>query len=327
MMLSYWMWLWMVTLSWLLTAVLIIGAIRVMFRTRAAEQRHPPIGQFIDVNGVRVHYLVQGPQDAPVLVLLHGNGAAIQDFIASDLMARAAKKYRVIAIDRPGFGYTDRPRLKVWTPDAQAKLIGAVLEKLGVSKAIVLGHSWGTLVALAFALRFPERTAGLVLACGYYFPTSRKDVWFLSTPAIPVIGDVLRHTVLPMIGERISEKVIRRIFAPRPVPQRFRDEFPLGLSLRPGTLRASAEETGLMVPSAAQMQGRYGTIRCPVAIIWADGDRIVEKEQGPRLKKAIPHAITREFSGVGHMAHYADPDRIVDSIDLVAAWQPRAELV
>ena len=311
-------WLLLVMLMQLGWLLLLAASIVVMMRTRAAERRHPPIGEFLQVHGIRVHYLARGPTDAPVLVLLHGNGAAIQDFVISGFLERAAQRYRVIAFDRPGFGYTGRPRTRIWGPDGQADLIAAALEQLGVRKAIVLGHSWGTLVALALTLRFPERVAGLVLASGYYFPTRRKDVWFLSTPAIPGLGDVMRYTVLPFIGQRITPKVVRHIFTPQPVPDRFMAKFPIGLSLRPLTLRASAEDTGAMVPAAARMQHRYREITCPVAVIWGDGDKIVEAEQGPRMQAALPHAVTRVLPGVGHMVHYAEPAAVLEMADAVA---------
>jgi pimeloyl-ACP methyl ester carboxylesterase len=96
----------------------------------------------------------------------------------------------VIAFDRPGFGHSDRPRSTIWTPEAQADLIAAALKEIGVPRAIVLGHSWGTLVALALAVKYPQEVQALVLASGYYYPNARADVVILSSPAIPLIGDV-----------------------------------------------------------------------------------------------------------------------------------------
>src|SRR5215204_3990091 len=107
-----------------------------------AERRNPPLGRFMRVDGVRLHYVERGT--GTPLVLLHGNGSMIEDFQSSGLIDMAAKKYRVIAIDRPGFGHSDRPRSTVWTPEAQAELIAAALEGIGVPRAIILGHSWGT---------------------------------------------------------------------------------------------------------------------------------------------------------------------------------------
>ena len=101
---------------------------------KSAENDNPPAGQFLEVNGVRLHYVERG-SGAP-LVLLHGNGSMIQDFESSGLIDLAAKNYRVIVFDRPGFGHSDRPRKVVWTPAAQAELINSALQRLGVSRAL-----------------------------------------------------------------------------------------------------------------------------------------------------------------------------------------------
>ena len=99
----------------------------------------------------------------------------------------AAKTYRVIVFDRPGFGHSERPRSTIWTADAQADLIHEALSRMGVSRAIVLGHSWGASVAVALALKYEPMVKALVLASGYYYPTVRADVVALSGPAVPVL--------------------------------------------------------------------------------------------------------------------------------------------
>ena len=100
-----------VALSLLLAAIVLALKLR-------AERRHPPIGEFLERDGVRLHYLQRGPIDGPVVVLLHGNGTLIQDFMLSGLLDLLARRYRVICFDRPGFGYSTRPRLRLWTPEA-----------------------------------------------------------------------------------------------------------------------------------------------------------------------------------------------------------------
>src|SRR3977135_1346194 len=184
-----------------------------------AENGNPPAGQFLEVNGVRLHYVERG-SGAP-LVLLHGNGSMIQDFESSGLIDLAAKDYRVIVFDRPGFGHSDRPRNVVWTPAAQADLINNALHRLGVSHAIVLGHSWGASVAVALALKYPKLVQGLVLASGYYYPTLRPDVVALSAAAVPLVGDVMGHTLSPLISRLMWPFVIAKIFGPKSAPAKF----------------------------------------------------------------------------------------------------------
>jgi alpha-beta hydrolase superfamily lysophospholipase len=129
-------------------AALGAAAVYAAAKARGAERRYPPIGHFMSVNGVRLHYIERG-QGEP-LVLIHGNGTMAEDFLVSGIVDKLAARYRVIIIDRPGYGYSERPRA-LWTPRAHATLYQAALERLGVSQAVVLGHSWGSLVAVALS--------------------------------------------------------------------------------------------------------------------------------------------------------------------------------
>ncbi len=156
-------------------AALAGAALYARHSTRLAEKNHPPEGNFITVNGVRLHYTDSGGMGT-ALVLLHGNGMTSADWRRSGVSGKAERKYRVIAFDRPGFGYSERPRGRPWTPEAQADIIQAALEQMGVARPIVVGHSWGALVAAAFAIRRPDALRGAVLVSGYYFPTFRMEL-------------------------------------------------------------------------------------------------------------------------------------------------------
>src|SRR3712207_859052 len=163
---------------------------------RWAERRHPPQGAFVEVDGTRLHYSDRGT-GRPV-VLLHGNAVTGADYNTSGVAERLVGAYRVVVFDRPGFGHSDRPRGRRWTAGEQADLIHAALVQLGVGPAVVVGHSWGTLVALALAERHPAGVAGLLLLSGYYFPPPRLDAPPVAPPGVPLLGDLPRHTVLPL---------------------------------------------------------------------------------------------------------------------------------
>ena len=195
-------------------AIGVLAAMALVTRhlAKKAERDNPPAGRFLNVDGVRLHYVERGSGEP--LVLLHGNGSMIEDFESSGLIDLAAKNYRVIVFDRPGFGHSDRPRNVVWTPDAQAELIKHALERLGVSSATVLGHSWGASVAVALALKYPDLIRGLVLASGYYYPTARPDVIAMGAPALPVIGDILSHTLSPLISRAKWPLMMTKIVGP-----------------------------------------------------------------------------------------------------------------
>lgn len=285
-------------------------------KTRQVEQEHPPEGKFVTVDGVRLHYIERG--DGPVLVLLHGNGVYSKDFELSGLLDRAAERYRVIAFDRPGFGYSERPRSTVWTPEAQARLLHHALQEIGVDSAIVLGHSWGTLVALAMGLQVPDFVRGLVLLSGYYYPSMRLDVPLLAQPAIPLVGDVMRYTVSPLISRMLWRRAIKRTFAPLSVPQSF-DAFPAWMALRPKQIRANAAEAALMVPAAMSLSKRYAQLKVPAAILVGTQDKIIDfGHNSERLHERIGHGELDLQPGVGHMLHYAHPEKVMAAVDSIA---------
>lgn len=293
-------------------AGLAAALVYVQAKQRSAERDNPPKGQFIEVDGVRLHYTEQGEGQA--LVLLHGNGLFSQDFNASGLTESAGRPYRVIVFDRPGFGYSDRPGTLAWTPEEQARLFYKALHQLGVERPIVIGHSWGTLVALAMALDYPKYVRAITLVSGYYYPTARPDVPLLAAPALPGIGHLLRYTVAPVLGRLLWPRIVKRMFAPAPVPERFQ-ELPKWLVLRPSQLGASAAETGMMIPAAKRLSERYRELTMPVALVAGDSDNIVDvREHALRFHQEVQHSDLLLEQDVGHMAHYADPARIMDAV-------------
>jgi pimeloyl-ACP methyl ester carboxylesterase len=283
---------------------------------RNAEHDNPPAGQFLEVGGVRLHYVERGA-GAP-LVLLHGNGSMIQDFESSGLIDLAARNYRVIVFDRPGFGHSDRPRNVVWTPAAQAELINSALERLGVAHAIVVGHSWGASVAVALALKYPRLVQGLVLASGYYYPTLRPDVIAVSAPAVPLVGDVLRYTIAPVVSRVMWPLLMAKIFGPRSVPEKF-EGFPKEMALRPSQIRASAAESALMIPDAFQFRDQYPNLKMPVVIVAGEEDRLVDIDtQSEQLHRDVPQSRFHRVPATGHMIHQTATGVVMAAIDEVA---------
>lgn len=279
---------------------------------RKAERRFPPAGRFVEIDGVRLHYLEQG--SGPPVLLLHGNGARADDFVASGIVERLAETHRVVAFDRPGFGHSLRPRAHLWTPKAQARLLAQACRALGVANPVVVGHSMGTQTALEMALdpAFPVR--GIVVVSGYYFPTPRLDALFLSTPALPVIGDVMRYTVSNLLARLATPRLFRRFFWPRAIDPAFVEAVPPALIVRPSQLRASAEESAFMVPAAARLARHYGEIRVPVEIFAGEDERVVgQKRQSNRLHEAIPQSRLHLLPGEGHMLHYQVPGLVAEA--------------
>lgn len=285
-------------------------------RSWRAVRDSPPLGRVVEVDGVRIHYLDRG-QGTP-LVMLHGNGSMVQELRLSGLYELAAARFRVIAPDRPGYGHSSRPRRSWWSPPSQAAWLRALLARIGVERPILFGHSFGALVALAFALDYPTETRGVVLASGYYFPTARLDVPFMAAPALPILGDLMRHTISPLLSRALWPHMLKVLFSPAPVPRYFQ-LFPTWMALRPSQLRAAAEEAALLVPSASRMQRRYRALEVPAVIVAGAQDRYVDASRHSiALARHIAAAELVVSPRAGHMVHHVDPRRVLHAIEVAA---------
>lgn len=301
----------------IIVAALALSAFINRVASKKAERDHPATGKFVEVGGVRLHYVEQG-QGEP-LVLLHGNAGMIEDFASSGLIDRASRKYRVIVFDRPGFGHSDRPRGTTWTHDAQAKLIHDALSNMGVRRAVVLGHSWGASVAVAMAHKYPEMVSALILASGYFYPTVRGDVIVLSGPSLPVIGNIMSHTISPLLARIMRPLFVRKLFGPAPVPEKFAG-FPQEMALRPSQIRASAAESALMIPDALASRKSYAELKMPTAIIAGEGDRLINiNEQSARLNREVIQSTLHRIPRVGHMVHQSATEEVMAAIDEASA--------
>jgi pimeloyl-ACP methyl ester carboxylesterase len=285
---------------------------------RRVEARHPPKGRFITLDGVRLHYFDTGGSGSSV-VLLHGNATSVDDMEASGLVSRLSRNHRVVAFDRPGFGFSSRPRTRLWTPAAQARLLASALRRLDVRHPVIVGHSWGTLVALALAFENESSIAGLVLLAGYYFPTFRIDAVMNAPAALPLLGDILNYTIMPSLTRLSLPRMLKKQFRPKPIAAAFLRHFPIELISRPWQIRAQVEEGALMVPAASALQSRYKSLHLPIIVIAGVGDRVVSvQRQSARLAGELRYGDLLVLPGLGHMVHYAAGEEIERAVDTLS---------
>jgi pimeloyl-ACP methyl ester carboxylesterase len=289
---------------------------------RRAERNHPPEGSFVVVDGVRLHYSDRG-EGSPI-VLIHGNTVTGDDWNTSGLAERLLRRHRVIIFDRPGFGYSERPRGRMWTAAQQAELLHQALQQLDVERPVIVGHSWGTIVALALAVRHQTSTAGLVLLSGYYFWTLRPDVVLVAVGALPVLGDILRYTISPLLGWLQMPLLKWAMFSPARMPPRFQAEYSSAMALRPSQIRATSLDGALMIPGALSLRGHYKNLTLPVAIIAGDGDKVVFKRRSERLQATIPGSTLQIIKGAGHMVHHFASAQIAETVESMVTPSPVA---
>jgi pimeloyl-ACP methyl ester carboxylesterase len=282
---------------------------------RRSERRHPPEGSFIEVDGVRLHYSDRG-NGSPV-VLIHGNMVTGNDYNTSGLAEILQASHRVIIFDRPGFGHSERPRARLWTADKQADLLHKALQQLGVVRPVLVGHSWGAIVAMAIAVRHEADTAGVVAVSGYYFWTFRPDVLLAGVGALPIIGDILRYTVSPLLNRLLMPLVKRALFSPGAVPARFDEDFSISMACRPSQIRAMSEDGALMIPGALALRDHYGGVKIPVVIIAGEGDMVVFKRRAEQLRAALGRSELNIVPGAGHMVHYQATEQVAEAVQAV----------
>jgi pimeloyl-ACP methyl ester carboxylesterase len=283
---------------------------------REAERRHPSRGAFMEVDGVRLHYSDRG-EGSPV-VLIHGNAVSGEDWNTSGVADLLLRNHRVIIFDRPGFGYSGRPRGRLWTAAQQGELLYKALRQLGVERPVIVGHSWGTIVALAIAEQHQADVAGLVLLSGYYFWTLRPDALLATAGALPVLGDVLRYTISPLLGWLQMPLLKRAMFSPARVPARFQAEYSPAMALRPSQIRATSIDGALMIPGAVALRRDYKDLTLPVVIIAGDGDKVVFKRRSVQLRDSIRSSKLQVVKGAGHMVHHLAAREVAEAVESVA---------
>ena len=284
---------------------------------RQAETLVPPIGQFVAVNGLRLHYVRKGVGQ-PV-VFLHGNDGQLQDFTMS-VLDRTAHEYQALAFDRPGHGYSDRPAKEAALPSVQARVLRGALQELEIERPILVGHSWGGALALTYALRYPEAIAGLVVVSGYvYRPPGASLPGVLAT--LPVLSNLWRHTLGVPMTRRLVVKGLRTAFAPDTPPPAY-VAVVRALAPRPRQLKATAEDFAALNLALRALSPHYGAIRAPVVIITGDADQVVPPERHAfPLHRTIAHSRLVVLPNTGHMVQFSRPDAVLSALRLAQAYR------
>lgn len=327
-------------LVWLalgISVALVAAHLRARQHEAAAEAAFPPEGQFVEVRGTRVHAVVRGARDAPALVLIHGASGNTRDWTL-DIVPRLEARYRVIVFDRPGLGYTARVagasmgsgRGGGETIAEQAALLKDAAAALGADKPIVLGHSYGGAVALAWAVHHPDSLSALipVAAASHRWETGLSTYYKILSH--PVAGPLVIPFLTAFVPDAKVEREVAGVFEPDAVPAGYLAHFGAGLTLRRASLRANALQRAGLLEEITALTPRYPEITVPVEILHGTADTLVWSAiHSEPLARAIPNATLTLLPGVGHMPHHAVPGEIAEAIDRAAAragLQPQASV-
>src|SRR5712691_7053930 len=178
--------------------------------SRVAQVYAEAQSKFVAVDGARLHFVIKGA-GRPV-ILIHGNPGSCQDW--ARLYTPISSRYQAIAFDRPGHGHSQRPNHRDITVDVQAQMLHEALSKLAIDRPLLVGHSWGAALALAYALQFGEAISGAVLLAPAAYESDDGVSFLTKLPAWPVIGDVVNWLFTPLLGAWIVREDLQKAFAP-----------------------------------------------------------------------------------------------------------------
>ncbi len=301
----------------ILLAVTVCG---VWLKARASEQRseaaYPPEGQFLQVGAHRVHAMVMG--SGPDLVLIHGSSGHTRD-MTFRLAPELAKRYRVIIFDRPGLGYSDPISPTGATVQEQARVLSDAALQLGAERPLLVGHSYGGAVTLAWAVHHPDRYSGLVALSAASHPWDTGLSTYYKILSHPVLGRIVIPMITAFVGDNKIARELDAVFAPDPVPEGYMAHFGPQLSIRRAPMRANALQRANLLDEIEGLSQRYPEITQPVEILHGTADTNVGLHiHSIPLSEAVEGSNLVELEGLGHMIQHAAPEAVIEAIDRVA---------
>jgi pimeloyl-ACP methyl ester carboxylesterase len=274
-----------------------------------------PIGRFVQLAGLKLRYL-ERPGPEPAVLLIHGLPGTAEDF--EDVTPLIG--HRTIAIDRPGYGFSTGGYFPF---SRQLQAVSELIEKLHLGRPILVGHSYGGTISLAYAERHPGKVRGLVLVdaaaghCphnnGAFVRAQARFVQFMELPVIAQLGDVTFSQLVRTVSSAPEEK---EAFYPAPVNPRHRHRV-LAINLKHGNMEAYAGE---ILAASKEIEGvnrGLASLRVPTIVIQGAQDKLVKPECGRSIAASVP-AAQLQFVPGGHMAPYTHPVAVSAAVQRLA---------
>lgn len=284
--------------------------------TRRAERLVPPDGTMLDVPGGRLHYTDEG--SGPTIVLIHGLGGQLRNF-ARPLVERLALSNRVIAIDRPGSGYSTVSGVY---PDlrGQASMVASLIEALGAGRVVLVGHSLGGALSLALAMDRPDLVRGLALVAPLtVLQTDAPPAFRILTIRSAALRALISWTLVAPFGRMGGRDRRKPVFAPDQVPDDFESRGGGALVYRPRGFDAASRDLLDLPGSLPGIAARYHSIKPPVSVLFGRGDRILDPNRNGKAFVAQMPGATLSLVDGGHMLPFTRPIETAVWIETVAS--------
>ncbi len=278
---------------------------------------YPPIGKIVKAGGLGVHAWESG-SGRPV-IMIHGAGGNLRDF-TYDVAPMIAQNYRAIAFDRPGFGYTDRPAERGGDPAVQARVLAAAAREMGAEKPILVGHSLGAAIAMAWALAEPDNVAGVVSVSGAVMPWSDRPMLAELIGLDEVLIGYYFDYLSGGLEDGTIERFIARNFRPQTPPPGYIQAVGIPLALRPGSIEANKQDIASLNTALRRQAPDYARLTMPVEVVSGAADPIIRPTSQPiPFSQRLGNARLTLLDNIGHMAHHAAPDEVIAAVARINA--------
>jgi pimeloyl-ACP methyl ester carboxylesterase len=266
-------------------------------------------GEFVDVGEMRLYYYAAGTRGAgdPV-ILLHGfpTSSRLWHAVARDF----TPGHRLVIVDLPGYGRSDPASPARTSCGAHAAAILALLDTLGIPRAVVVGHGIGGGVAQAFAIQWPDRVSALALVSSAGFGVAPRGMARLAR----ALGPLARFMPPALLAGLVHGSVRRGFEDPN------RSRLTLDTCLRHFTTPAGRDALASHLSAIGQCDTaswsrRLGEVRAPAAVIWGEDDPFYPIGLGERLAAAIPNATFEVFRGAAHYVPEDQPEHLRRALD------------
>lgn len=312
-------------LSWLLGGLLLLAVAVVVGLVLAtwwigakAERLVPARGKFVEIDGNRIHYVEEG--EGRPIVFLHGLGAQLHHF-RHTLFGRFGPGYRLIALDRPGSGYSVRAGDATGRLPEQAEIVRRFIDRLGLEKPLVVGHSLGGAIALTLAVEHPGTISGIALLAPLtHLETRARQKFDLLYVPSRLLRRIMANTVAIPLSLKYAEPTMRFIFAPQAVPGDYMTGGGGWLGLRPAHFHATSTDIVAVEQDLGRIEQRYGEIAMPAGILFGTADRVIGMAiHGEPMRDRLKGLDFEAVDGLGHMPQFIDPERVTAFIKRIAA--------
>ncbi|KQU75747.1 esterase [Aminobacter sp. DSM 101952] len=309
---------WIASLAFL--AVALVGGYFVLATRKISTQAAravPAIGKFLPLGAHRIHYVEQG-EGRPIL-FVHGLGAQLHHF-RQPLFPELAG-FRLIALDRPGSGYSSRPGGFSGSLTEQAALIARFIAELGLEQPLVVGHSLGGAVALALAENHPESVSGLVLLSPLTHLEDELRPEFRSLYIKSALRRrIIAETVAIPASLKYASQTLAFLFSPQAAPKDYGTAGGGFAGLRPSHFYATSADMVAIESDLGAVEARYAELKLPVGVMFGTADRVLDHRlHGAPLAERIDNLELDLVEGMGHMPQFVEPKRVAGLIRRIAA--------